>query len=402
MSHPISTLLLVAALSSCGPAGRPVSISDANRLSPDDGAMNHHFGSSVALGDTRIIVGAPGASDQGLRSGAVYVYRKRNAAWTQEEKLTPAAGGAENRFGRSVALLDDLAAVASRGRMANGRHSGAVTLFQESDGGFLQIKSFTSTQNHDSFGASLVLSTERLVVGAPGDTRHGIDAGAAHIYRRSDEGWLSETRLDPHRPAPRVRFGAAVAIHSNRIAVGAPGDPVKGPGAGAVHLFRITSSGPVSEAVFRSPHPSPDDSYGASIALSADRLVVGAPMEDGWLRDTGAVYVYVRRSEKWTLEAQLDSGALEGGLFFGCSVALDGNLLLVGARGHDGHGWESGSAHLFKRAGSKWVAEVFLAPKSGGRNGFFGHAGALHGRQGVVGAYGAKVLGPWSGAAFFF
>lgn len=395
-------LILLMALAACGPAGRPIELPVSSRLVPDDAGPNLHAGIAVALSGARAAVGASGASDQGLRSGAVYVYRRSGSGWRQDEKLTPSRGEADNRFGSDVALDGDILAAAARGAAIDGRRSGSVHLYRETDSLFVEIAAFTSDLRNDRFGASVHLSGGRLAVGAPGDARYGIDAGAVHIYRETSEGWVHEQRLHPHEPSPRARFGASLALDGARLAVGAPGDDENGTGSGAVHLFRLTEGRAVPGIVLRSPNPSADGSFGACVDIDGERLVVGAPMEDGWLRDIGYVYVYGEQGGGWVQEAELTVGALEGGTFFGNAVSLSGSRLLVGARGHDVADWESGSAHLFRRTSEGWEAEAFLWPEAGVRNGAFGRSVALDGRLGFIGSNGSRARGAWSGAVYYF
>ena len=389
-------------LAACGPSGRPITLKQSGQITSEDGNVNDHFGYAVSLDGDRALVGAPGCSDLGLGSGAGYIFRLQNARWAQEAKLIAADGETGGRFGTAVSIQDSTTAVAARGPIAAGKQSGAVYVFQLAASRWVQTRKLTSVLTNDRFGESIDLDGRHLVVGAPGDARFGLNAGAVHLFRLTDQGWTFVTRIHAIKPAARAKFGAAVAIDGNRLAVGAPGAASGGTGSGEVHLFRITAAGVDPEPVFSSPDPSLHGRFGSSVALTGERLAVGAPGEDGWLRNTGGVYIYLLKGKLWVLEADLDTGALSGGLFFGCSVALTDNLLLGGARGHDVSGWESGSAHLFRRKGKKWMNEAFLSPASGVKNGFFGHAVALEGRKGLIGAYGDRTKGAWAGAAFTF
>ena len=95
------------------------------------------------------------------------------------------------------------------------------------------------------FGYAVAISGDRIVVGAPGEPfRSGRDAGMVYVYRRSATGWVYESELEDTQPDPGARFGAAVAIDGNQIAVGAPGDTRgSGEGRGSVSLFRRSTAG---------------------------------------------------------------------------------------------------------------------------------------------------------------
>jgi hypothetical protein len=77
--------------------------------------------------------------------------------------------------------------------------------------------------------------------------------------------------------------------------------------------------------------PNPNARAGQSVAISGDTAVVGAPFDDNAGNDnTGAAYVYVRSGNDWTLQARLTHGGNED-VEFGASVAISGDTIVVGA-----------------------------------------------------------------------
>ena len=71
------------------------------KITASDGAAIDFFGISVAISDTKVIVGAPNDDDAGSNSGSVYVY---NTDGTGEQKIMPSDGADSDQFGRSVAI----------------------------------------------------------------------------------------------------------------------------------------------------------------------------------------------------------------------------------------------------------------------------------------------------------
>jgi hypothetical protein len=108
---------------------------------------------------------------------------------------------------------------------------------------------------------------------------------------------------------------------------------------------------------------SPDKNFGRRVSVDGDTLVASAPADNG---SRGAVYVYVRDGTAWTLEQKLIASDGDANDFFGSDVAIQGDLMVVGARTDDSRPTTplpvSGSAYIFKRTGNSWVESAKLLP----------------------------------------
>jgi hypothetical protein len=201
---------------------------------------------------------------------------------------------------------------------------------------------FTSTEStlHGEFGESLAVSGSTLVVGAPNEQEYigGIYYdGQVHVENLANG---SSSVLLPNETAAAGSYGWSVAIGGGLIVVGAPGEgfatstPYT---TGHVFVFNATTHAQV--AVLSSPNAqvwyndSRDwtDEFGASVAVGNGYIVVGAPGENasGWL---AAGHVYVINASTGATR-MLESPYPQGGGFFGRSVAISGNYIVVGAPG---------------------------------------------------------------------
>jgi hypothetical protein len=88
--------------------------------------------------------------------------------------------------------------------------------------------------------------------------------------------------------------------------------------------------------------------------------------------------------------------------WFGNSVAIDGNLALVGAPGDDDNGWDSGSAYIYRFDGSSWQEEAKLLASDGASYDWFGNSVAIDGNLALVGAYGDDDNGSNSGSEYIY
>ena len=157
-------------------------------------------------------------------------------------------------------------------------------------------------------------------------------------------------------------FGAAIAIDGPTAVVGAPG---AGPSrAGRVHVLEADATGWHGVTVLAPSTITPGARFGAAVALDGDLAVVGAPHDNGGAgADQGAVYVYRRVGRTWTEEARLERVGGAAGDEFGAAVATSMGRLLVGAPGAIGlHRFETerGAAHVYRNEMGTWVHEASL------------------------------------------
>ena len=129
------------------------------------------------------------------------------------------------------------------------------------------------------------------------------------------------------------------------------------------------------------------------VAISGDTAVVGAPWHDvGGNADQGSAYVFVRNGGTWSLQAQLFASNGGADDWFGISVAISGDTIVVGANQDDvGANVNQGSAYVFARSGSTWNEQVWLYAGDGSEWDGFGRAVAISGDTAVVGAVGDDV-----------
>lgn len=137
-----------------------------------------------------------------------------------------------------------------------------------------------------------------------------------------------------------------------------------------------------------------DAYFGAALALQDNVMVVGAPGEATMGSEAGAAYVFRRNRQtgEWQQEAKLlaDDGA-EGDAF-GSAVAVARRFIFVGAPGSDGHSRDHGAVYVYRKKGRRWVQSGVLRPEGERlKDGLFGASVAAAGRVAVVGAPGTAI-----------
>ncbi len=136
--------------------------------------------------------------------------------------------------------------------------------------------------------------------------------------------------------------------------------------------------------------------FGVSIAIDGDLAIVGA---QGAAMGVGAAYVFVRSGDQWTEEAKLVPGDTPAGALFGSAVALQGDYAAIGAKGDD---FSKGAVYVFKRASMAWTEQIKLKASDAQGADQLGYSIALDGDTVVAGAPGEDEKAAEAGAAYVF
>ncbi|MGE4619922.1 MAG: HYR domain-containing protein, partial [Planctomycetota bacterium] len=210
------------------------------------------------------------------------------------------------------------------------------------------------------FGSALDSTEEFSVVGAPLDDLMGTDTGSANIFRRVGTQWIEEMKIFGIAAGIGDKFGAAVAVDEDLVAVGAPGKFV---GRGTVFLYRRIGDGWWNyEGTVTAFDAQPGWSFGSSVDIDNGKLIVGATMS-GTGTGAGAVYVFSMTSNMWLLEQKLEASNGEPGDGVGFSVKSYNGKIATGAPGRDSGGsTNSGAVIIFEDAAGLWMESATKSP----------------------------------------
>jgi len=314
-------------------------------------------------------------------------------------------------YGISVDLEEDSAFVAAyKDLHPTGVETGAVHPFERTGTTWVEgDRVFASdVQRQLFFGSSLAVSGDTLVVGALGyDNAGQADAGAAYVFTHNALGWTERARLLPSLSAPMDYFGSSVAIFGDTIVVGAPNndhDPTLDE-AGSAFVFVRTGNSWTEQAVLRARNPQTRDFFGTSVSIWGDTVVVGAPFKNSMGATlVGAVYVFVRSGSEWTEKAAIRPPSPMSSDHFGGSVSVWDDTLAVGAQGVDHAGIDdAGAAYLYERSGTQWSLDTMLTAHDFSDRSEFGEAISLVGDRLAVGAFdNTHSCTPFPGASYAF
>jgi hypothetical protein len=376
---PLVACLALAESAQSGVSG-PITATPQSQLNPPTGQANNDLfgGACDSDGDTAVV----GASHYGAGVGAVFVYVYNGTSWGHEATLVPANPHASARFGTSVAIDGDT--------IVAGTVQQAAYVFTRT--GVVWTEQATLTGGGSSFGASVAVSADTAIVsnysnggsglahiflrtGTTWQQQGTIERGAvaidgdtavtsntliganALVYTRTGTTWSMTGTLTTPDTSVQVTHGAFVDICGDTIVIGeeAHAGGVGNVNRGRVTVFRESGGAWSQEATLVPIDPADSDFFGNAVSLDGDALIIGARGKDLPGTNAGAAYVFTRPNsgwDDWTERAQLQyTGSPSAGDEFGDCVALSGNFALVGATQHDFGGFsDNGSAFVFELA----------------------------------------------------
>ena len=364
----IYKLLLGAALSVNFGSCFAQDYSQVDKILGFDSENIDRFGQSTSIDGTTCVVGAPlnDYDENGENyvddAGAAYIYSwNPGGEWTLDQKVVPILRDENFLYGESVSISGDYMVVgAPRNNndtvSLGGLHTGAAYFYERNAMGewVLAKRVFASdSQPNAEFGASVSISGDYAIIGSP--KRYSVEIGRAYVFKRDEFGeWNEIQMLDP----------------TSDYIVGAE--------------------------------------FGKSVSISDDRMVVGAHLESEGSGDApddyvyrGGAYIYeLDEFDVWNevqhiVASDYTGGSFGGGgSFFGFSVSLVGDDLIVGApgEGYDEFGWDhkslAGAAYLFERgADGVWTETEKIVASDRDDNDEFGYSVSILGDMAVIGAH---------------
>ncbi|MGD2111537.1 MAG: FG-GAP repeat protein [Phycisphaerae bacterium] len=275
-------------------------------------------------------------------------------------------------------------------------HAGKVYIY-EGDGANRALSATLTAPvpgEYDWFGAAVAIDGDLLVVGAPADDFQLHHEGAAYIFRKTGETWVNEASLDSGIPNPWDMFGLSVAAQADRVAIG-------NPFSSSVNVYRYETGSWALEAELMGSDFGVVGSFGFSVSFSGDRLVVGHPLDNHTGSDSGSAYVFRRAGTVWTEEAKLTASDASPVDRFGHDVDMDGTRIVIGTPQRDGEHAPVGGAYVFEWSGSLWEQTHVLGYPEYPVGGAAGSSVAMDGNWIILGAP-YYPIGAGEGVGFLF
>jgi len=367
------------------------------KITASDGQEDDNLGVSVAIHESTAVVGAYGDDDNGSNSGSVYVYNWDGCNWI-ETKLTASDGEANDRFGEIVDISGDRIVVGVRNDSDN-TFSGSVYIY-EWDGSQWQESRITASDGDfsDNFGRGVSIDSDRIVAGALYDDDNGSNSGSAYIFDWDGSNWV-ETKITASDGAAIDEYGRSVAVSGDRVVVGAGLDDDNGTNSGSVYVYDWNGSN-WAETKITASDGAASDLFGEYLDVEGDRIVVGARRDDDNGPSSGSVYVYDWDGSNWT-ETKIVPSDGSTNEFFGQRVALYNDRIVVGLSNDDDSGTNSGSVYVYDWNGTAWIESKITASDASDSDNF-GSDVSVHEDRIIAGAYFADHAEVGTGSVYLY
>lgn len=219
----------------------------------------------------------------------------------------------------------------------------------------------------DNFGSDICINGNTAVVGAPNDN---LSRGSAFVFVRVDSSWTQQAVITASDGAVGDSFGQSVSIDGDRIIIGAPNDDgTVAPNQGSAYVFTRTGTTWTQDAkITQTSGATSDGNFGNDVSISGTTVVIGA---SGYFVGsfTGSVFVYLATGTVWNLQAEISANtganrqSFDG---YGKSVAINANSIIIGSptrASSDGVSSfsNSGGAYVFFRTGTTWTQQALFS-----------------------------------------
>lgn len=358
----------------------------SEKLTASDPMLGDEFGWSTALDVGAAAVGLRGrAVGQAPVAGAVVVMRPKDGSWTVTQVLDEAEGAvASRRFGSRMAMRDGLLAIAAPGANAG---TGAVYVYREEGGVFtLGTVVAPAPVPGELTGASLAIDGTTVLIGSTPQSLPAMDVVVGKVrVVEYDGGWVEAATLQATDAEAGDRFGFAVAIDGDLAVVGAPN---RDAGKGVAYLLARTEGAWQQVTKLMASERADGDFFGTTVAIAGETVLIGAYNSYG---ATGRAYVFGPEGETWSQRQVLASPEPMPAEWFGIRVALSGSYAMVLGIGYGG---VEGGGYLYGRTSAGMRLLTTLRAPEGAAGDYLGVGSALLGGVALLGApYGDDEVG---------
>ncbi len=264
------------------------------------GPAIRYFGYSVAISGDTAVIGAPESTHTfhpyDPFCGGAFVYVRNGPTWSYQAELWASDLDGEDHFGSSVAMFEDVIVIGAPHDDDGGFATGSAYVFVPSAGGWRQQAKLTASDatEVDWFGYSVAVSDDTAVIGAPHDDDGGNASGSAYVFARSGTTWSPQAKLTASDAATEHMFGKSVAVAGDSIVIGAPEDvnhrETDGGAAYAFDLSTLEATQPVTIGVAASLSGNDlQNQYGWQ-QLNSVQLAVSQTNEAGGILVDGLYY----------------------------------------------------------------------------------------------------------------
>lgn len=321
------------------------------------------FASSVALHSNYVMAEKLSDNDQGNDAGAVYSYQYGTENSLKQKVTVDGVG--YDFFGDAMEIYENMALVGAKGADINGTWDAGMVYVFEYDGSQWQKHSEIFASNPErfaNFGSSISVSGNTVMIGAPVVKISGatvdsdITRGAVYVFEYDGANWQQVDKIEPSALNSQIHFGSKISLNGDRAVISAT--------ASSVATSNILSSVFVFErenGVWVEKQQIPDPSvgeniFGHSLQLVGDDILIGAPFDGDSHLFGGAIYVYSKINDSWTVSDKLLPPEQEelSLSIFGINISALGDKFVTYSRVGNSLIGNKSAIHFYEKTGDHW------------------------------------------------
>ncbi|MFT5284808.1 MAG: hypothetical protein ACI8TQ_000966 [Planctomycetota bacterium] len=364
------------------------------------GFPGDQFGQAVGLSADYAISGAHFHDGLGTDSGSAYIFERIGGVWQEVIELEASDITTGDRYGWAAGITSEVAAVGARYNDDAGYGSGSIYIYERVGGTWSETAKVVASVETESdfYGNSVATARDIVATGAPSFDGDGVDYGAVYVIEKDVGGWSETAILTASDAEIGDNFGTDVAIDSGALVVGVKGGDDFGDQSGAAYVFEKIDGSWTETAKLLPPDGGAGDGFGNAVAIHKKTIVIGAILDDDQGTDSGSAYVYQKQAGSWNYIAKLEASNADEYDYFGASVTVSDDVILVGAWGAEAGGIELGAAYKFQNLNDQWIETSILTVGGTEISPHFGYTLELSNGTGMIASRGE--LG--GGVARFF
>ncbi|MBN1970443.1 MAG: choice-of-anchor J domain-containing protein [Candidatus Delongbacteria bacterium] len=340
------------------------------------------FGRCVSIKDDMAIVGSYYDDDVVIDQGLVYIYYKNGNDWEIGQILTPDTPIEEGNYGVFTWTDGETIIIGANTDMAEG----AVYIYEHNGTEWVKTQRIEASDGEqlDDFGYHVSISGDKMIISAQNDDDFNTNSGAVYYFHKENGSWVEKQKIYPHDPVQWGGFGQYHAMNDNTLFVSYY---LKDNGAGRVDIYNLNGDTWEFESSIFPDDSQADSWFGRYILLDNNSLFISASLDDGNGLNSGSVYVFNFDGSEWVQSQKLVPNDITEGANLGEGIAISGNKLAIGALFDDEVAYSAGAVFMYDFNGSEWVYDRKVVGSTLNDNDYFGESVALDGNQMIVGAY---------------
>lgn len=369
---------------------------------PDNDIHHGLCGHAIDIKSNFIIIGCPHNNNSDVNhAGSAVIYTFNGTSWDRGVTLETNTNSAnltvddDDGFGLSVSISVMFAVVGSPYDNVNGITSGSVKVY--SFDGMVWLPDGVKLtpddgKDGDRFGYTVAMYMDTIAVGSP-----FADSGCVYIFINHGT-WLIHKKIRPNDIFRVKHFGLSVTMHGEYIIIGTHSENLHD--AGIIFIYKYYNNDYELEATLYALKAMDINGFRGTIDNDDNRIVIGSPIEN----KNGMVYVYKRKKNNlgWALETELEPDFKDGNSsdsnWFGSSVSINGNFMVVSSPKNRNNKKKFGCFYVFRLIRDKWVRAKRLLKSDEPKVKKFGSPVAMDDGRVLVGSVNNE--GP--GAAYLF